>query len=172
MASLMEELINCLEKETKEFEGLLTLSQKKTPVIVNNKIDELVKITEEEQIIVGRISGLEMKRETVTKDIAEVINKDVEDLKLTTLIELMSNQPGERKRLSDVHDKLSGIVKQIRQVNENNAELLKHALEMVNFDLSIVTAMRQAPETANYSRGAMNTGSMLGGSMGGFDAKQ
>ncbi|MCR5420648.1 MAG: flagellar protein FlgN [Lachnospiraceae bacterium] len=168
----MEELINCLEKETKEFEGLLTLSQKKTPVIVNNKIDELVKITEEEQIIVGRISGLEMKRETVTKDIAEVINKDVEDLKLTTLIELMSNQPGERKRLSDVHDKLSGIVKQIRQVNENNAELLKHALEMVNFDLSIVTAMRQAPETANYSRGAMNTGSMLGGSMGGFDAKQ
>ena len=84
----------------------------------------------------------------------------------------MSNQPVERKRLSDVHDKLSSTVKQLRQVNENNAELIKHALEMVNFDLSIVTSMRQAPETANYSRGAMNTGAMLGGSSGGFYAKQ
>lgn len=172
MASLMEELIVCLETEEKEFERLLTLSQQKTPVIVNNKISELEKITDEEQIIVSRITNLESKREAVTKDIAEVINKDVAELKLTTLIDLMSNQPGERKRLSDIHDKLSATVKQIRQVNDGNAELIKNALEMVNFDLSVVQAMRQAPETANYSRGAVNTGSMLGGSAGGFDAKQ
>ncbi|MBR4719874.1 MAG: flagellar protein FlgN [Lachnospiraceae bacterium] len=168
----MEELIICLETDEKEFERLLTLSQQKTPVIVNNKIAELEKITDEEQIIVSRISNLETRRESVTKDIAEVINKDVAELKLTTLIDLMSNQPGERKRLSDIHDKLSATVKQIRQVNEGNAELIKNALEMVNFDLSVVQAMRQAPETANYSRGAVNTGSMLGGSAGGFDAKQ
>ncbi len=172
MASLMEELIDCLETEEKEFERLLALSQQKTPIIVSNKIAELEKITDEEQVIVSRISNLETKRETVTKDIAEVINKDVAQLKLTTLIDLMSNQPGERKRLSEVHDKLSAIVKQIRQVNEGNAELIKNALEMINFDLSVVQAMRQAPETANYSRGAVNTGSMLGGSSGGFDAKQ
>lgn len=172
MASLMEELIICLETEEKEFERLLILSQQKTPVIVNNKIAELEKITDEEQIIVGKISNLESRRESVTKDIAEVINKDVADLKLTTLIDLMSNQPGERKRLSDIHDKLSATVNQIKQVNEGNAELIKNALEMVNFDLSVMQAMRQAPETANYSKGAVNTGSMLGGSSGGFDAKQ
>jgi len=172
VASLMEELIDCLETEEKEFERLHALSQQKTPIIVSNKIAELEKITDEEQVIASRISNLETKRETVTKDIAEVINKDVAELKLTTLIDLMSNQPGERKRLSEVHDKLSAIVKQIRQVNEGNAELIKNALEMINFDLSVVQAMRQAPETANYSRGAVNTGSMLGGSSGGFDAKQ
>ena len=142
MASLMEELIDCLETEEKEFERLLALSQQKTPIIVSNKIAELEKITDEEQVIVSRISNLETKRETVTKDIAEVINKDVAELKLTTLIDLMSNQPGERKRLSEVHDKLSAIVKQIRQVNEGNAELIKNALEMINFDLSVVQAMR------------------------------
>ena len=172
MASLMEELIDCLESEAKEFDKLLTISQQKTPVIVHNKIAELQRITDEEQIIVSRITSLEAKREAVTKDIAEVINKDVEELKLTTLIDLMSGQPGERKRLSDVHDRLSGTVRQIRQINENNAELIKHALEMVNFDLSITQAMRQAPETANYSRGGFNTGAMLGRAPGGFDAKQ
>ena len=172
MASLMEELINCLEAEAKEFDRLLAISQRKTPIIVNNKIAELQKITDEEQIVVSRISGLETKREAVTKDIAEVINKDVEELKLATLIELMSGQPGERKRLSDVHDRLSGTVRQIRQINENNAELIKHALEMIDFDLNIMSAMRQAPETANYSKGAVNTGGMLGRASGGFDAKQ
>ena len=160
------------KKEEKEFERLLILSQQKTPIIVSNKIAELEKITDEEQVIVSRISNLETKRETVTKDIAEVINKDVAELKLTTLIDLMSNQPGERKRLSDIHDKLSATVNQIKQVNEGNAELIKNALEMVNFDLSIIQAMRQAPETANYGRSAVSTGSMLGGSSGGFDAKQ
>ena len=84
----------------------------------------------------------------------------------------MSNQPKERARLSDVHDKLSATVKEVRQVNENNAELIKHSLEMVNFDLSVLQAMRQAPETANYGRTAVSTGDMLGGSSGGFDAKQ
>jgi flagellar biosynthesis/type III secretory pathway chaperone len=168
----MEDLIVCLEQEEKEFSQLLTLSRKKTPVIVNNKVAELEQITDEEQIIVNRITSLENKRETVTKDIAEVINKDVEELKLTTLIDLMSNQPKERERLSNIHDKLSATVREVRQVNENNAELIRHSLEMVNFDLSVIQAMRQAPETANYSRGGMNTGAMLGGSSGGFDAKQ
>lgn len=172
MASLMEDLIDCLEQEEKEFSQLLTLSRKKTPVIVNNKVSELEKITDEEQIIVGRITTLENRRESVTKDIAEVINKDVEELKLTTLIDLMSNQPKERERLSNIHDKLSSTVREVRQVNENNAELIKHSLEMVNFDLSILQAMRQAPETANYGKSAVSTGDMLGGSRGGFDAKQ
>jgi flagellar biosynthesis/type III secretory pathway chaperone len=168
----MEDLIDCLEQEEKEFSQLLTLSRKKTPVIVNNKVSELEKITDEEQIIVGRITTLENRRESVTKDIAEVINKDVEELKLTTLIDLMSNQPKERERLSNIHDKLSSTVREVRQVNENNAELIKHSLEMVNFDLSILQAMRQAPETANYGKSAVSTGDMLGGSRGGFDAKQ
>ena len=71
-----------------------------------------------------------------------------------------------------MHDKLSATVRQIRQINENNAELISQALEMINFDLNITQAMRQAPETANYSKGGYNTGSMLGRIPGGFDAKQ
>ena len=146
----MEELIMCLEEETAEYEQLLSLSQRKTPVIVSGDIAQLEKITDEEQIIVSRITNLDAKRETVTKDIADVINKDVANLKLTTLIELLSNQPKQRRRLSEIHDKLSTTVKNIRLINEGNAELIKHSLEMVSFDLNMLKAMRQAPETDNY----------------------
>ena len=49
-------------------------------------------------------------------------------------------------------------------------DLLKQAMEMVEFDLTLLKSMRQAPETANYNKNAYNTGDLLGGS--GFDAKQ
>jgi hypothetical protein len=43
---------------------------------------------------------------------------------------------------------------------------------MVNFDLSLIQAMRQAPETANYNKGAYSSGSIMGSANGMFDAKQ
>lgn len=171
MASLMEELLDTLEKEHLEYEKLLELSERKTPIIIKGSIAELEKITDEEQIVVNRISHLDSKRETVTKDIANVINKDVETLKLSTLIKLLANQPNEQKRLSDIHDRLQKTVGTIRRLNEHNQELINQSLELVEFDLNVVRAMKQAPETANYGKGAVSTGGMLG-TVGGFDAKQ
>ena len=48
--------------------------------------------------------------------------------------------------------------------------LLRHAMEMVEFDLTLLKSLKQAPETANYDKNAYNTGEILGGS--GFDTKQ
>ena len=171
MASLMEELLTVLESENTEYETLLELSMKKTPIIVSGDIVELQKITDEEQDVVNRISHFDQKRETVTKDIANVINKDVETLKLSTLIHLLDRQPKEQARLAAVSDRLQDTVRRIKKVNDQNAALIKQALELVSFDMNLIQAMKQAPETANYDRGAVNTGGTLG-SFGGFDAKQ
>ena len=40
MASLMENLIEVLEQECIEYEGLLDLSQKKTPIIVSGNLEQ------------------------------------------------------------------------------------------------------------------------------------
>ena len=61
---------------------------------------------------------------------------------------------------------------QMKRVNEQNQMLLENALDMVNFDLSLIQAMRQAPETANYNKGAYSSGSIMGSANGMFDAKQ
>ena len=115
MASLMEELIDTLEKESELYEELLVLSQKKTPVIVSGNIEELTKVTDEEQAVVDKISALDQKRETVTKDIAEVLNKDMESMKLTNLIELLAKQPKEQAKLSEIHDRLRAAVGNVRR---------------------------------------------------------
>ena len=75
MASLMENLIDVLERENTEYANLLALSLRKTPVIVSEDLKELAKITDEEQIIVSRINHLDTERNETINDIANVLNK-------------------------------------------------------------------------------------------------
>jgi len=172
VASLMENLIDVLEKESSEYEVLLGLSQKKTPIIVSGNLEELQKITDDEQEVVGRIANLEKKREEYTTDIANVLNKDVTTLRLTDLIALLSKRPVEQKALAIAHDNLSAAVQGLKRVNEQNKELLANALEMIEFEMNLMQSMKAAPEAANYNRGAYNTGNTIGVNAGRFDAKQ
>lgn len=172
MASLMENLIDVLNRESSVYEGLLALSQKKTPVIITGNLDELQKITDEEQGLVSSVNALDKERTEVTADIANVLNKDVTALTLPRLIEMLAGRPAERRRLEEAHDRLQTAVHGLQRVNEQNSELLKNALEMVDFEMNLLQASQKAPETANYNRGAYNTGNTMGVNSGSFDAKQ
>ena len=172
MASLMENLIDVLTKECSEYEELLELSQKKTPIIVKGDLEQLQQITDEEQVVVSRIGNLEKKRIEVTADIANVLNRDVTILKLSNLIEMFSTRPEEQRILSEIHDRLQQAVKNLKKINEQNEQLIKNALEMVDFEMNLLQATRTAPATANYNKGAYNAGDTMGVINSGFDAKQ
>ena len=172
MASLMEVLIDVLEKENQEYENLLTLSMKKTPVIVSEDLEELSKITDEEQIIVSRINHLDNQRNEAINDIANVLNKDVNQLKIVDLIKMLAARPEEQEKLAAVFDKLQQNVRNVKRTNEQNRELIEQALELVQFNMNVLQAVNKAPETANYNKGAYNTGDMIGMSNKAFDAKQ
>ena len=172
MASLMENLIEVLDLESAEYEDLLGLSTRKTSVIVAGNTEELAKITDEEQNVVSKINRLEKKRQEVFTDIAIVINKDVNTLMLADLVEMLDARPQEQQKLARVHDRLRSAVHEVKRVNMQNKVLIENALEMVEFDMNMLQAMKAAPETANYNRGAFNTGTLMGVDAGGFDAKQ
>lgn len=172
MASLMENLIEVLDQESQEYENLVELSMKKTPVIVAGELEQLAKITDEEQTVVDRINRLEQKRQEVFTDIANVTNKDVNTLMLTDLVEMLKSRPEEQQKLARVHDRLSTAVHEVKRINEQNRILIQNALEMVEFDMNMLQAMKIAPETANYNKGACNTGDHMGAGGVGFDAKQ
>ena len=172
MASLMEVLIDVLEKENQEYEQLLDLSMRKTPVIVSEDLDELSKITDEEQIIVSRINHLDTQRNEAINDIANVLNKDVDQLKIVDLIKMLAARPEEQAKLAAVHDKLKENVRNVKRTNEQNRELIQQALELVQFNMNVLQAVNKAPETANYNKGAYNTGDVIGMTNKAFDAKQ
>nr|WP_022777553.1 flagellar export chaperone FlgN [Butyrivibrio sp. AE3009] len=172
MASLMENLVDVLDKECTMYEQLLELSSRKTVIIIKGDLEALAKITDEEQYVIGSIQMLEKQRETAMKDIANVLNKDVDSLKLTDLIVVLEKRPEDQKNLAVQRDRLRGVTANVRRVNGQNQELLKSSLEMVQFEMNIIQASKSAPQTANYSRALDTTGDCLGYTSGGFDAKQ
>ena len=172
MASLMENLISILDQECTMYEKLLELSSRKTPIIIKGDLEALAKITDEEQYVIGDIQSLEKRRLTAMKDIANVLNKDVNSLKLFDLIEVLEKRPEEQKNLAERRDKLVTVADSVRRVNDQNQELLLSSLEMVQFEMNIIQASKSAPQTANYSKALDTTGECLGYTPGGFDARQ
>ena len=168
----MQDLIDTLDKEETEYVTLLDLSKRKTPIIISGDVEKLQKITDEEQIIVDRISHLEKIREQVMSDIADVINRDVKTLKLSYLIQMLEKRPKERDALALIHDRLKATVGELAMINNQNRELIRQSLDIVDFNLNLIKSMRQAPETGNYTRNANIAGNVIGGPTGGFDAKQ
>ena len=172
MASLMEELIRVLGAEDEKYKDLLELSKKKTPILVEGDIEKLQKITDEEQVIVDEVANLELSRQAAMEDIANVLNKDVKTLKLSYLEEVLGKRPKEREELTRIHDRLKATIGELMVINNQNRELIRQSLDMIDFNLSLAKSMRTAPETGNYTKNAANAGSVLGSAQGGFDAKQ
>ena len=172
MASLVETLVDVLDKEGSLYEKLLGLSSQKTTIIIKGDLKALAEITDEEQCIISDIQAAEKERVTAMTDIANVLNMDVNSLKLTDLIQVLEKRPADQRNLAVQRDRLDADADNVRRVNGQNQELLKSSIEMVQFEMNIIQASKRAPQTANYSRAADTTGECLGYTSGGFDAKQ
>lgn len=167
----METLIDTLDKENSEYKILIELSREKTPILIKGDLEALNKITEKEQEVVARIQKLEKTRMLAMKDIAEVTNSNAEELKLQNLIKMMSGRPKERDALTRLHDELKTTLRNMELINDQNRDLIKSSLEMVEFEMNMLQSMRMAPETADYNRDAYNTGSIMGSGTKRFDSR-
>lgn len=170
MASLIDELIDVLTNEEKEYQDLILLSQEKTPVLVKGDLEKLQKITEAEQFVIGKVNKLEKRRTEVVTDIALVLGKDKETLKITDIADMLNSQPEEQKKLLDINDKLRDTLKKIQTVNELNKELVNESLDFIKYNLDLFKSAYQEPATGNYTKEAFNTSTISG--PGVFDAKQ
>ena len=168
----MENLIDVLDRENAAYERVAVLAESKTSAIVAGDIENLGKIMEEEQEIVGKIQGMEKQRDKFLADIANVVNRDVETLKLIDLIQMLESMPDQQQKLKDVQKRLRETIDKLRESNGKNQLLLAERLEMVDFNLNMIRAVKSAPQTANYSKNAYTNGQSLGIFHGGFDAKQ
>lgn len=170
MASLMDNLIEVLEEENTQYEALIALGMEKRTAIVKGDIANLEIITDKEQDVASLLRNLDNKRDSILKDMADVLGKNFEEMTITKLIGYLDKQPKEQERLSEIRTKILATGEEMQECNLRNEKLLQQALEMVEFDLTLFKSMRQAPETANYNKQAYNTGDILPNS--GFDAKQ
>lgn len=159
-----------LEKENGEYERLIELSTQKRQIIINGNVPALEDITNQEQEIASILVNLENKRREIVNDMAIVLSKKPEELTVTNMIAFLNKQPKEQQHLTQLRDKLKTTLQRMADINQQNEVLLNQSMEMVEFDLTLLKSMRQAPTTANYDKSANNTGEILGSRR--FDAKQ
>ena len=168
----MEDLITVLNQEVDKYSILLELSKRKTPIIVKGDVAQLQQITEEEQLAVEAVDELDKKRSELMRDIANVTNRDFDKLKLKDLVAMMEGRPKEHDALVLLQDKLKKTVGELKLINEQNGALVRQSLDMVEFNLALEKSIRTAPQTNNYTKNAASAGSLLGCSVGSFDARQ
>lgn len=169
MASLIEELILTLGEEERLYRDLIPIAEKKTRIIIANDLQSLESVTEEEQIFVGQISKLEKKRQEVIRNIGVVMSKKEDELNFVTIIGLLKGQPKEQDTLRKLHDRLKATISSLAMINERNQMLIKHSLEMIDFDLNLFQSMRMSPGLGQYNPASEVEMQRPGSGM--FDAK-
>lgn len=171
MASLIEELIETLDREERLYADLIPVQEEKIRAIVANDLDALGRLGNSEQQMVDEVGNLEKKRIRVLNDIATVLGKDPASMKLENIIQTLKNQPDEQKQLQKLHDRLRRTVIRLQELNAQNKDLLNQALEMVEFNMNVIRSTRMSSGSSNYSSNAAQVDLPdMGAGM--FDAKQ
>ena len=170
MASLMDDLTQVLENETVEYKKLIELSESLREALIASDVPAVGRLTADQEEVSNGIQSLESRRTRIMNDIAVVLNKKPEELKVSMLEQSLAGQPALQERLAAVRTELKQTMDELKRINHTNQTLLRQSMELLEFDLNLFRSMRQAPETANYNKSAVNTGDLLGSR--GFDAKQ
>ena len=141
MAGLIHDLIIILEQQKECYEGLLTLAQYKTKSIVNREMELLEQVLKREQEFMGRAARLEKNRETILKDMSNVLNIKLGDLTVSKLITKLDKTPDEQEKLKQIREDLLQIVKEIKIHNTTNEGLLQQSLGFIDFTLNALQSM-------------------------------
>lgn len=170
MAGMMDDLVKVLDEERELYDKLAGLSEEMKQAIIVSDVPAVEKKTAEQQDVTTDIQRLDRKRSDIMRNVAVVLNKKPEEIKVSVLIETLSGQPELKAKMTKARDELVASMDRLKKINAQNQALLTQAMELMEFDLNLYRSMKQAPETANYNRSAYNTGDILG--HGGFDATQ
>ena len=135
MKNSIEQLKKVLYEQIEVYKHILSLSVKKTDIVVNGHIKKLEEITQEEQKLIIKIGKLEDIRESVIYN----INKELglEELNMTKLNDYL--EEADKVFIKNLKDELMDILNQIKERNELNGSLISDSLEYINLNIDILT---------------------------------
>lgn len=147
MAGMMEQLVEILAEQSERYEELLGLSLEKRDVIIANDVESLQKINHLENLIISQNQKLEKKRQDLVADMAIVLNETEESLTMTRMIELMKGKE-EEQMLTEARDRIKKILDELREVNQQNGDLVQNALEYIEYSTNLMrSSMSHQPAT-------------------------
>lgn len=134
----IESVITCLHTLEAHYQELMENSRKKTRVIIENDIEQLMKFTQIEKNVTKRINETEQK--LLESSYAFIHSKGIRSQLKLTVSELakLVFDPEQRQRLQEIQKQLNETLKQLKQLNDHNQQLLDQSLQFVNFRLDLM----------------------------------
>ena len=137
MASLVDEIVGVLIEEEKMYSALLDCAERKTQILIKADIPALEKLTAEEQVKSDQLLSLGNKQIQLLNDIKMVLGRKEEKLTVTNLIGYLGSQPQVQEKLTTARNNLLDVATKVQQKNQENEMLLKRAIELVEFDITL-----------------------------------
>ncbi len=139
-------MIEILKKQLEIYKEILKISEDKTDIIVEDKVDQLKPMVDREEVLVGQYISLEKQRIGIVKEFAKSkgINKV---LKIDDLCEYF---PDYASTMKDLKKEILDVAKKIKIKNNLNQELVKNSLDYINFSVGLITGTNRG--TGTYGR--------------------
>ena len=127
--------LNILDGYYKE---LIEVANRKTRIIIENDIDQLMRCTQTEKSLMKQITDAE--NQLLEHSYAFIQSKGIRSqLKLTvTELSKLVFDPDQRQRLRAAQVQLDATLRQMKELNDHNQQLLDQSLQFVNFRLDLM----------------------------------
>ena len=138
MNALIDKLLMALEKDCEIYEEVIRLGEEKKAIIINGDIEALEQITKREHALIASLMKLEGIRDKIVTEIMS--EKGLSNATVIDDVIQVVDQDSQEK-LEFIKRKLGNLMTDVKDVNESNGELLQQSLEIVDFNVNLMTSM-------------------------------
>ncbi|MDR7542107.1 MAG: flagellar protein FlgN, partial [Armatimonadota bacterium] len=127
MTDVFESVVGLLQEETEAHRRLLDLAREEQRALVRGDVQSLQRLVAEQEQVVGQVRGLERARLQLLELVAERLGRSVQELSLRELV--AASPPDVGRRLEAQRHELTGVLRELADVNKANALLVRAHME-------------------------------------------
>ncbi|KXZ39058.1 FlgN protein [Alkalithermobacter thermoalcaliphilus JW-YL-7 = DSM 7308] len=147
----IDQFIQILDEQINLNNQLLSLSNEKKELIINNDAKKLNYISFKEQDIVKKIITLEKLRGAVLTNLERELNVD----KITNIKQVIESVDKQKAiQIQQKSDKLKSILFELEKINDLNNKLIEFSLEYIQLNFNLLTSR---PKPNNYGKKKENS---------------
>ncbi|GAB1431253.1 hypothetical protein MASR2M18_20880 [Ignavibacteria bacterium] len=133
---MMNTLITLLEEETALLQSLVGAAMRQQQALIRLRVPELEDANAEQEKILGQIRLTERQRMRTLSSELGITDRDATTMSLSAIIS--KTESDERKALIGLQEKLSGLTRQLQEINAINRVLTHRARTSVREVMSFI----------------------------------
>lgn len=127
----------------KLYQEVLEIGYRKRDVLVQNSVEDLIKITKEEDVLLIQLAKLDKMQKGMIKELSQIYGLGNKKVTLNQLSQMADQEM--KSNLINVEQELSKVVKELKELNEVNNQLVNQGLFIANYSLNLLTQTKASP---------------------------